>query len=95
MSVKVVGSLNVVEGKMNGDKYRQVLVEHLLPSIPPLSTAYGEFIFQLDGAPWHMLRWLSGSPDLFRKSPSKTNPCATEVALIAKIEEIWAHDAFV
>lgn len=71
--------LHIVDGNMNAEKYRKVLGEQLKPSIPQLSTEYGEFIFQQDGASCHTARatkawlaeneipildWPSGSPDL-------------------------------
>lgn len=84
MSAQGVGSLYVVDGIMNAEKYRKVFEDHLLPSIPSLSTEYGEFIYQQDGATCHtakstmawldekqipVLAWPSGSPDL---SPIET-----------------------
>lgn len=84
MSAQGVGALHIVEGNMNAEKYRNVMKDHLLPTIPALSTEYGEFIFQQDGATCHtarstmawfvennvpVLSWPSGSPDL---SPIET-----------------------
>lgn len=84
MSAQGVGSLHIVDGNMNAEKYKSVLGEHLMPSIPQLSSEYGEFIFQQDGASCHTARttkawltenevpvlpWPSSSPDL---SPIET-----------------------
>lgn len=84
MSAQGVGNLCIIDGTMNAQKYQTVLAEHLAPSIPPLSSEFGEFIYQQDGATCHtarstmqyfdqneipVLRWPSGSPDL---SPIET-----------------------
>lgn len=84
MSAQGLGSLHIVDGNMNAEKYQKVLADHLLPSIPNLSTEYGEFIYQQDGATCHTARssmkflldnevpvlpWPSSSPDL---SPIET-----------------------
>lgn len=84
MSAQGVGALHFVDGMINAEKYQEVLQSHLMPSIPPLSSEFGEFIYQQDGASCHtarstkqwlvdneipLLEWPSGSPDL---SPIET-----------------------
>lgn len=56
MSAQGVGRLHVINGTMNAEKYKNVLADHLAPSIPPLSSEYGEFVFQQDGASCHTAR---------------------------------------
>lgn len=77
-SAKGVGQLHFIEGTVNAPKYIQILEEHLLTSVPMLTT-FDEFIFQQDGASCHtakitkkwlqdneidVLDWPSSSPDL-------------------------------
>lgn len=84
MSARGVGSLCIIDGTVNAQKYRDILEENFLPSIPNCQTAEGEFMFQQDGAPCHtakivqtwlqehkipVLKWTSSSPDL---SPIET-----------------------
>lgn len=33
-----VGSIHIVDGNMNAEKYQQVIADHFTPSIPNLST---------------------------------------------------------
>lgn len=51
-SAKGVGQLHFIEGTVNAPKYIQILEEHLLTSVPMLTT-FDEFIFQQDGASCH------------------------------------------
>lgn len=84
MSASGVGSLYLIEGTVNAEKYIQLLDSHLLPSIPRLKDMDDQYIFQQDGASCHtakkslkwlsdknipVLDWPSSSPDL---SPIET-----------------------
>lgn len=77
-SAKGVGKLHFIEGTVNAEKYVKILEEHLLTSVPMLTT-FDEFVFQQDGASCHtakftrnwfhdnsinVLDWPSSSPDL-------------------------------
>lgn len=84
MSGRGVGSLCFVDGLVNAVKYRNILEEHLLPSITQLQSTEGDYVFQQDGASCHtakstktwlstenipLIEWPSSSPDL---SPIET-----------------------
>lgn len=73
-----VGKLHFIEGTVNAEKYIRILEDHLLPSVPMITT-FDEFVFQQDGASSHtakitkkwlhdngieVLDWPSSSPDL-------------------------------
>lgn len=73
-----VGQLHIIEGTMNGKKYREILEQHLLPSVRSLKLKRG-WSFQQDNDPKHtanetkkwfderrisVLEWPSQSPDL-------------------------------
>ena len=73
-----VGRLHIIEGTMNGDKYREILATELLPSVRSLKLKRG-WTFQQDNDPKHtarktkewfqkkkirVLEWPSQSPDL-------------------------------
>lgn len=79
-----MGNLHFVNGIANAAKYRNILEQELLPSIPRLKYSNAEYIFQQDGASCHtarstmvwltaeaipLLEWPSSSPDL---SPIET-----------------------
>jgi transposase len=73
-----VGQLHIIEGTMNGEKYREILERQLLPSVRSLKLKRG-WTFQQDNDPKHtanetkkwfgkkrisVLEWPSQSPDL-------------------------------
>lgn len=62
MSSGGVGRLHVVEGMMNGEKYKEVLRQKLLPTMATLFPGGGS-IFQDDNAPCHrsakVRQWLT------------------------------------
>ena len=77
-STKGVGKISVMDGKMNAQKYKQILQENLMPSVESLELT-SENIFQQDIDPKHtdkstkkwlsennvnVLQWLTQSPDL-------------------------------
>jgi len=79
MSGRGVGKLHFIKGTVNADKYKDILKDVLLPSIPLCQSVDGSYIFQQDGAACHTaktvktwlenhniptLRWVSSSPDL-------------------------------
>lgn len=80
MSTKGVGRLHFINGKVDADKYIDILEKKLLPSIHcVLRPSYDKFIFQQDGASCQtakktmkwlntncipVLEWPSNSPDL-------------------------------
>lgn len=83
MSAQGVGCLQFIEGTVNAEKYKSILQESLLPSIPKLKHR-NKFTFQQDGASCHTAKttmawlkkkkiptmaWPSSSPDL---SPIET-----------------------
>lgn len=84
MSAQGVGQLAFIEGRVNSQKYQEILENYLLPSIEGLKNSEGEFIFQQDGASSHTSKstkewlrehgidpmdWPSSSPDM---SPIET-----------------------
>lgn len=79
MSARGVGKLYFINGTVNADKYKNILKDVFLPSIPLCQSVEGSYIFQQDGAPCHTaktvktwfenhniptLKWTSSSPDL-------------------------------
>lgn len=83
MSAQGVGRLQFIDGTVNAEKYKSILEESLLPSIPKLKLR-NSFTFQQDGASCHTAKttmawlkskkiptmsWPSSSPDL---SPIET-----------------------
>lgn len=84
MSAQGVMRLHFIDGRVNANKYQEILEQNLLPSIDQLSDDHGEFIFQQDGATCHIakknkewfaaksitvLPWPPSSPDM---SPIET-----------------------
>ena len=77
-SAKGVGKISVIDGKMNTEKYKQILQENLISSVESLKLR-SDYIFQSDNDPKHttkstktwmsvnnvnLLQWRSQSPDL-------------------------------
>lgn len=73
-----VGNIEIIEGRMNGEHYRQILEKNLFPSVQALNLTPA-WIFQQDNDPKHtakltqnwfrnngvdVLKWPSQSPDL-------------------------------
>ena len=84
MSGRDVGKLHFIKDTVNADKYKDILKDILLPSIPLWQSIGGSYIFQQDGAACHtvqtgktwlenhnipIIRWVSSSPGL---SPIKS-----------------------
>jgi len=55
MSAKGLGKIHNIEGKVNAEKYINILEESLLPSIPKLADCC-EFTFQKDRASSHIAK---------------------------------------
>lgn len=87
ITVKGPGTLYIVDGMMNGDRYIELLDTVLVPELPKMFRRTQKYIFQQDGAPCHtakkvleymrkkkipLLDWPGNSPDM--------NP----------IENVWA-----
>ena len=51
-SAKGVGKISVIDGKMNVQKYKQILQENLMPSVESLELP-SDYIFQQDNDPKH------------------------------------------
>lgn len=51
--IEIRDSLNIVDGNLTAEKYQQVLADYVVPSKPPLSTEFGEFVYQWYGASCH------------------------------------------
>ena len=79
ISGKGTGRLYVVQGMMKQDKYKQMLMDRLLPQVRDWFPNGESFVFMQDGAPCHtahsvkaflheqnipLLSWLGNSPDM-------------------------------
>ena len=61
-SVKDVGKISVIDGKMNAQKYKRILQENLMSSVESLELP-SDYIFQQDNYPKHKAKstkkWMS------------------------------------
>ena len=53
MSYEGVGFFHLFDGRLNGDRYIEILGDYLLPSMDILGKERGDIIFQQDNAPCH------------------------------------------
>ena len=88
MSARGVGNFTMVEGTINALKYQDILNSQLLPCIPDLQTAEGEYLFQQDGASCHTAK---STKEWFTSNDISVIPWPSSSPDLSPIESLWGN----